>query len=284
MSNASEAYPPHSAELDAVPPPMGKVLVAEDIKTNRIVLCQLLQSIGLETLEAENGQQALTVFKSNPSIKMVFMDMKMPVLDGVQATLAIRELELIKAIPTTPIIAVTAFDHAEDIKRCMDAGMNDVMYKPAVLKTLITFVDKYCHLKNISESLALPFAESLDLESIWSNRHEIVFNKERLSSFVSGQQALAVILIHGLMNDLPNYLNFLRTAVMENNGSNAQAVLHVLQSLLQQIGAEKMSCICQDLNKRLKSGVDLDQTVPEKLVAELHLWEEQFQLWSKTHT
>lgn len=284
MSKVPKAYPLHFSELDAAPPPMGKVLVAEDIKTNRIVFCQLLQSRGLETPEAENGQQAVAFFKSNPSIKTVFMDIKMPVLDGVQATLAIRELELIKVMPATPIVGVTAFDHAEDIKRCMAAGMNDVMYKPAVLKTLITFVDKNCHLKNISESLALPFAESLDLESIWSNRQEIVFNKKRLSSFVFGQQALAVILIHGLMNDLPNCLNFLRTAVMENNGANAQAVLHVLQSLLQQIGAEKMSCICHDLNKLLKSGIDLDQTVPEKLVVELHLFEEKAQLWLKNTT
>lgn len=281
MSKASEAYPSHLTVLDAVPPPMGKVLVAEDIKTNRIVLCQLLQSMGLETLEAENGQQALAVFKSDPSINMVFMDLKMPVLDGIQATLAIRELELIKAMPATPIVAVTAFDHAEDIKRCMAAGMNDVMYKPVVLKTLITFVNKYCHLKNISESLALAFAEPIDLESIWSNRPEIIFNQERLNTFVSGQQALAVILIHGLMNDLPNYGNLLRTAITENNGSNAQAVLHVLQSLLQQIGAQRMSCICQDLNKLLKSGGDLDQTVPEKLVVELYLFEEQAQLWLK---
>jgi CheY-like chemotaxis protein len=77
-------------------PKKGKVLIAEDIKTNRLILSSLLETIEIESLQAVDVKEALEMFKADPTINFFLMDVKMPVMDGVEATIAIREWEDIK--------------------------------------------------------------------------------------------------------------------------------------------------------------------------------------------
>jgi PAS domain S-box-containing protein len=116
-----------------------KVLLVEDNELNRLVATSLMQNYGMVVVETENGQEAINLLKSE-SFDLIFMDLQMPVMDGLTATRHIRnELKL-----TTPIIALTANAFKKELEKCIAAGMNDYIIKPfeedvylhTVLKTL----------------------------------------------------------------------------------------------------------------------------------------------------
>ena len=108
-----------------------RYLVAEDNQINRIILTELLTERGAQLDEAENGQEAVEAFASSEPNRYdaVLMDAMMPVMDGYEATRAIRALPRTDA-QTTPIIALTANAYADDVKKALDAGMNAHVGKP----------------------------------------------------------------------------------------------------------------------------------------------------------
>jgi len=269
---------------DEAKPKKGRVLIAEDIKTNRLILSSLLETLEIESLEAVDGKEAVEKFKADPTINFILMDVKMPVMDGVEATVVIREWEEIKKLSATPIIAVTAFDYAEDIKRCMDAGMNDVMFKPADLKTLAKTVEKYLTSKKMDSSLFVTNHSDINLRNLVENRQEEVFSQEWLTNFVLNHKKLATVLLHGAMNDMPNYFKLLRESIEEQNWIETRAVVHVLKGLLRQVGAVRLSTVLNDLNGLLKSGGTIDQPAFESILKEYQLLEGQLQDWLKQNT
>lgn len=103
-----------------------KVLVVEDNQVNQKIAISLLEKLGIRADLAEDGEVAVNRVRSG-TYDVVLMDMQMPVLDGVEATIAIRQLQL----PTQPwIIALTANAFETDRERCFAAGMNDFLSKP----------------------------------------------------------------------------------------------------------------------------------------------------------
>lgn len=113
-----------------------RILLAEDIEINREIVMALLEHTGIEIDCAENGQEACTMFRENPSrYDMIFMDIHMPEVDGYEATVRIRALDIPEA-RSIPIIAMTANVFREDIERCLAAGMNDHVGKPVNVEDL----------------------------------------------------------------------------------------------------------------------------------------------------
>jgi len=269
---------------DEAKPKKGKVLIAEDIKTNRLILSSLLETLEIESIEAVDGKEAVEKFKADPTINFILMDVKMPVMDGVEATLIIREWEEIKKMSATPIIAVTAFDFAEDIKRCMDAGMNDVMFKPADLKTLAKTAEKYLTTKKIDSSLFETNHSEINLRNLIENRQEEIFSQEWLSNFILNHHKLGSILLHGAMNDMPSYFKLLRESIEAQNWIETRAVVHVLKGLLRQVGAVRLSTILNDINALLKSGGTIDQPAFDSILQEYQQLEGQLQDWLKKNT
>ncbi|MDH5355849.1 MAG: PAS domain S-box protein [Gammaproteobacteria bacterium] len=106
------------------------ILLVEDVPTNQIIAKKLLTKMGAEVLLANNGQEAVDQFKIN-QYDLIFMDCKMPVMDGYQATRAIREIESIHGVKNPiPIIALTANAFGQERILCEEAGMNEVLTKP----------------------------------------------------------------------------------------------------------------------------------------------------------
>jgi two-component system sensor histidine kinase/response regulator len=103
-----------------------RILLVEDNDINQQVARELLEDSGLVVEVADNGRIALTMAQQAP-FDLVFMDMQMPVMDGVEAT---RELRKIARLAKLPIVAMTANAMEQDRRKCMDAGMNDFLVKP----------------------------------------------------------------------------------------------------------------------------------------------------------
>ncbi|MCL2067282.1 MAG: ATP-binding protein [Treponema sp.] len=109
------------------------ILLAEDLEINREIVLALLEPTELEVDCAENGLEAVRLFREAPhKYDLIFMDVQMPEMDGFEATRRIREIE--KELPDKPgqipIIAMTANAFREDVEKCLEAGMNDHVGKP----------------------------------------------------------------------------------------------------------------------------------------------------------
>ena len=114
------------------------VLVAEDNRTNRLVVGKMLNNWGATVHFAENGQEAIEMFGSHGNdIDVVLMDCEMPEMDGYSATRHIRTLERSGRRVSTPIIALTAHAMPEFRRRAEEAGMTDYVTKPIQKTTLL---------------------------------------------------------------------------------------------------------------------------------------------------
>jgi CheY-like chemotaxis protein len=120
-----------------------RVLLADDMEINREIVLALLEPTRLEIDCAENGAEALRMFgEKADSYDLIFMDMQMPGMDGLESTRRIRSLDNPKA-KTIPIIAMTANVFKEDIEKCVAAGMDDHVGKPLDLPTVLEKLRKY---------------------------------------------------------------------------------------------------------------------------------------------
>ena len=124
------------AELDISPAPIqleGNILVVEDNEVNQLVTQSMLGKLGLECDVANNGVEAIDMWQKN-KYDLILMDMHMPVMDGLEATRKIREIE--SSSNGITIIALTANVLQEDVQKCYEAGMQDYLSKPLDLGTL----------------------------------------------------------------------------------------------------------------------------------------------------
>ena len=114
-----------------------RILLVEDNEINMEIARTLLEFRNASVDGACNGQQAVEMFRSSPQnhYDAVLMDVRMPVMDGIAATQAIRGLDRPDA-KTIPIIAMTANAFAEDVKKSLDVGMNAHLSKPVDLNAL----------------------------------------------------------------------------------------------------------------------------------------------------
>jgi len=110
----------------AAGPLSGRVLLAEDVSTNRLVASSMLKRFGLQVDLAQDGQEAVEKWRQG-NYDLILMDCQMPKMDGYAATHAIREQENGGHIP---VIALTANAYEDNRQRCFDAGMDDFLPKP----------------------------------------------------------------------------------------------------------------------------------------------------------
>ena len=122
------------------------ILVVDDIKENRNLIVQILSFFGFKTLEASGGLEALELFDNfeNQKIDLIFMDILMENLDGLQTMQIIRKKEKNSDIP---IIALSANVFDEDKKQALNSGANDFLPKPVEEKDILLIVAKYLNME-----------------------------------------------------------------------------------------------------------------------------------------
>ena len=122
------------------------ILIAEDEDNNFIFLQEVLNQTMVNIIRAKDGLQAVNIVKSNPEISLILMDIKMPEMNGYQATSIIKEMK-----PSIPIIAQTAYAMAEDIIKGKNAGCDDYLSKPIKPELLISTLRHFLYITETTD-------------------------------------------------------------------------------------------------------------------------------------
>ena len=147
LKKADSAEGDTGAGEEAPPDLTGKrILIVDDIAINRLILTETLAETHAKTEEAADGKQALDMFLSSPGnhYDLIFMDMQMPIMDGYQATEALRTSGRPDA-STVPIIAMTANAYREDVDRALASGMNGHLAKPVDFNAMMRLLRSFLH-------------------------------------------------------------------------------------------------------------------------------------------
>ncbi|MEL6110622.1 MAG: ATP-binding protein, partial [Planctomycetota bacterium] len=148
----------HRAQWRRVDLTGARVLLVDDVETNRGLISRLLIDAGAEVETRENGQEAVDYFTEggradNDLVDVVLMDMQMPVLDGYSATKQLCDAGL-----KTPVIAMTANSMVGDDQKCRAAGCSDYLSKPIDMDALLEMVRSWSHVCSTSSELFKPSA------------------------------------------------------------------------------------------------------------------------------
>ena len=115
-----------------------KILIAEDDNISFLFIQQLLKVHEINLIRATNGEQVVEMAKAHPDLSLILMDIKMPLLNGIDATKKIREFN-----KTVPIIAQSAYTFSGEQEQALEAGCNDYITKPINKKRLLSLIKKY---------------------------------------------------------------------------------------------------------------------------------------------
>jgi len=114
------------------------ILIAEDEEDNYLLLEAFLEATGAEILHARNGEELLTMVENNNNIDLILMDIKMPGINGMEATTKIKE-----AHPDMPVIAQTAYAMQNEKTEILKAGCDSILTKPLIESTVLNTISKY---------------------------------------------------------------------------------------------------------------------------------------------
>jgi CheY-like chemotaxis protein len=120
----------------------GKILIAEDDWISSQYLGRVFAKFGFTVIIAENGEQAVEFVRNIPEIELILMDIRMPVLDGIEAT---KQIKLIR--PDLPIIAQTAYAFSEERTTILAIGCDDYVAKPIEMDKINAIIEKYLKFK-----------------------------------------------------------------------------------------------------------------------------------------
>ncbi|HWJ93670.1 MAG TPA: response regulator, partial [Telluria sp.] len=242
--------PPPAVPRPAARARLRRVLLAEDNPVNVEVARAMLESLGLATQCARNGEEALQAVRSG-DFDAVLMDCQMPVMDGFAATSAIRreEREAGRA-RMLPIIAITANALQGDREACLAAGMDDYLSKPFTQQQLGAVLGRW---------IALPLSSTvhhdeepprLPPESVEVIQRDVI-NLAALDNIRAlsreGGDALVQKVIAAYVDDAPQHLRTLRQAIEIEDPTSVRKVAHSLKSASANVGAQKLAQLCKEM-------------------------------------
>jgi signal transduction histidine kinase/CheY-like chemotaxis protein len=213
------------------------ILVAEDVSINQLLIETILSRHGHTVTLVDNGEQAVQAWQSkNSSFDIIFMDVQMPVMDGLQATCRIRELENERG-GHIPVIAMTAYAMKEDMDRCREAGMDDYISKPFHYEDLLTVIKNV--IRNGSDPVAMTVPAS-QARQVAGEKTVPVFAKEELIQRLGGKEESLPRFLALFEKNCIGYLDALRQAVQSGNCEQVRIQAHMIKGVAANISAHKM--------------------------------------------
>jgi len=240
-----------------------RILIVEDNVINQEVSRGLLEQFGLRVDVVSNGQEAISVLEE-VEYDLVFMDCQMPVMDGYEATSAIRSRKSKVINHKTPIIAMTANAMAADRERCKESGMDDFIPKPVDFERMQEVLQQWLPKSNevvaeqevVTENYRQNTKINKDERQI-----EQVFDYSIVSELLAGDEELILKVVSTFLEETPRQIRELKAAGAEGNVKNAIALAHKIKGSSVSVGAVLLGPLAAELElagktKNLKGIID----------------------------
>jgi CheY-like chemotaxis protein len=212
-----------------------RVLVAEDNLVNQTFLCRTLQKLGHVPTTASTGRETITLFRTG-NFDVIFMDVQMPEMDGLSATLAIRELE--KSSGThIPIFAMTAHAMNGDRERCLVAGMDGYISKPASLAEIE---------RAVNSIQPAPASQNRDGES---RKMPVAWDPAIALDRVGGDESFLHELIDIFLQEFPALAQRLTDGLSRRDPSALREPAHTLKGSLGCLGMQSMASLALEIEE-----------------------------------
>jgi CheY-like chemotaxis protein/HPt (histidine-containing phosphotransfer) domain-containing protein len=242
----------------------GHILVAEDARTNQVLIKSLLKRLDLQVTIAEDGneavQQALT-----EKYDLIFMDIEMPNMNGYEATKVIRKEGL-----KIPIIALTAYAMKGDDEKCFAAGCDDYISKPIEHKKLLQTLSKYLSegnrdmnqridsVKSDVEQLnqlcsETSTANTTPAEPVDEQHGEIPVDFAIIRKIYDDENVLKET-VKVFLEDAPHTIELLAEAIVARDSKNVKMYAHKLRGLARHVAARKLSDMLYPLETKAREG------------------------------
>ncbi len=241
-----------------------RVLVAEDVPTNQIIVRTELERFGCRVTIANNGIEAVEAARRH-SYDIIFMDIAMPSMDGIEATK--RIIQMLGKENAPPIYALTAHGMDEDRQDFQSAGMVDLVTKPFNRKQLYYAIENAL---DLSGDMAEPITENLDQENAIP-----FFEQERLGSLLETlDEESCGLLIDQSLKDLNKILDGMREGLQNHDPDHVAKMAHQLKSVSGTFGLPRIQHLSEQtqvhwknelVTETLNTGRTICETLPKGL-------------------
>jgi len=257
-----------------------RVLIVEDNAINREVATEILRSAGIVTDTANNGEEAVRMISGDRTVEYhaVLMDVQMPVMDGYEATKALRRWESeqrgrgsgISSHPI-PIIAMTAHAMQGDREKCLDAGMDDYVTKPIDASLLFSVLEKHIpppdrRAGEGSEVRGTGSDETPPLSPLTSHLPQISLLRDRLKGQADidaglkrlrGNERLLINLLKNFADDYKGVTDRIRSMLFSGDRDQARQVIHTIKGLAGNLSATALHEAVIELETAVKEKSDI---------------------------
>ena len=215
------------------------ILVTDDIESNQLILKRYLEKISPNNKIdiANNGLEAVNLYKKNGFYDIVFMDVNMPIMDGIQATENIKNMNKDQIV-----IGLTGYDDEKEYTNCKNAGMNDILIKPIQINSLKNIYIKYIDMASLSRTSEKKLTKINDtmidhniLKNIYDNDKELM--DQAINAWKNYAQSIS---------DNINKYN------QEKDYHNLSCELHSIKGSSYQVGLSKIGDSAKDIELLIK--------------------------------
>ncbi len=232
-----------------------KILLAEDNRINQKVALKMLEGLGYVADIAENGKEVIEILR-NTDYDIVFMDVQMPEIDGIEATRLIRTDNRITN-PRVPIVAMTAHAMKEDREMCLQAGMDDYISKPVSAEEILEKLEKWVDGKRRQ------IEEYVEPDNKLNNN---VFDCDKFSDRVGGDEEVMREIIQMFIEDSEERITKFDESFTAGDMESAAKVAHAMKGSCSNICANRLYKIAMKLEKIAKNE---DQREAESMLGSL---------------
>ena len=250
------------------------ILLVEDNEINQEVVCGLLEIGNFDLDIANHGQEAIDMVGIK-HYDIVLMDMQMPVMDGITATIEIRKNTNFDAVP---IVAMTANARTEDKEKCLNAGMQDYISKPIdpekLFNVLLTWIKPRNGVGEIIESEQKNDAEQsapeINLNDLLRIEHlDVELGLQR----VLGNRTLYLTILRKYINGQDTVVDEIRTALNATDYSTAERLAHTIKGVSGNIGAVLLQSTAAELENMIHisdiTNIDVKLTVFSEMLNDM---------------
>jgi len=215
-----------------------RILLSEDDDVSRLLVMRMLEKQGHKVVAACNGMEALAVYDQE-ELDLIIMDAEMPIVNGFEATAAIREREK-QSGNHVPILALTAHAMKTDRDQCLICGMDDYVAKPVSIRELLAVLDRL-----------MPEKPALEIQGTdhAANASNPKIDKEAILTRVEGDEDLLVEIVKLFIDDCPRLMAQIHDAIKLKNGDLLERCTHRLRGSLDLFSSDSASRAAFELEK-----------------------------------